>query len=41
MNELFLKVEGAPDLVVEIISPGSAQRDRIIKHKIYALHGVK
>lgn len=34
-------VEGAPDLVVEIISPGSAQRDRIIKRKIYALHGVQ
>jgi Uma2 family endonuclease len=34
-------VEGAPDLVVEIISPGRAQRDRIIKSKIYALHGVK
>jgi Uma2 family endonuclease len=33
--------EGAPDLVVEIISPNSAQRDRIIKHKIYALHGIK
>lgn len=34
-------VEGAPDLIVEIISSGSAQRDRIIKRKIYALHGVK
>ena len=34
-------LEGAPDLVVEIISPGSAKRDRIIKRKIYALHGVK
>lgn len=34
-------IEGIPDLVVEIISPGSAQRDRIIKRKIYALHGVK
>lgn len=34
-------VEGAPDLAVEIISPGSTQRDRIIKRKIYALHGVK
>jgi len=34
-------LEGPPDLVVEIISPGSTQRDRIIKRKIYALHGVK
>ena len=34
-------LEGVPDLVIEIISPGSAQRDRIIKRKIYALHGVK
>lgn len=34
-------IEGVPDLVIEIISPGSAQRDRIIKRKIYTLHGVK
>jgi Uma2 family endonuclease len=34
-------VEDVPDLVVEIITPGSAQRDRIIKCKIYALHGTK
>jgi Uma2 family endonuclease len=34
-------IEGVPDLVIEIISPGSAQRDRIIKRKIYALHGIK
>lgn len=43
-NEFKIKsshMEGAPDLVVEIVSPGSAQRDRIIKRKIYALHGVK
>lgn len=43
-NEQIIKsthIEGVPDLVIEIISPGSAQRDRIIKRKIYALHGVK
>lgn len=34
-------IEGVPDLTIEIISTGSAQRDRIIKRKIYALHGVK
>jgi Uma2 family endonuclease len=34
-------IEGVPDLVIEIISPGGAQRDRIIKRKIYALHGVQ
>lgn len=33
-------VEGAPDLVVEILSPGSRKRDRQRKSKIYAQHGV-
>lgn len=33
-------IEGGPDLVVEILSPGTAQRDRIIKASIYARHAV-
>ncbi len=33
-------VEGAPDLVVEILSPSSRARDKVVKMKIYAKHGV-
>jgi Uma2 family endonuclease len=33
-------IEGPPDLVVEIISPGSRKRDKIDKMWIYAKHGV-
>lgn len=33
-------VEGAPDLVVEIVSPGSRKRDKVLKMKTYARHGV-
>ena len=34
-------VRGAPDLVVEILSPATAERDRTVKLDLYALHGVK
>ena len=34
-------IEGAPDLVVEILSPGTARYDRGSKRKIYARTGVK
>ncbi|MCF6093433.1 Uma2 family endonuclease [Microaerobacter geothermalis] len=34
-------VEGPPDLIVEILSPGTAIRDRFIKSEIYAKYGVK
>jgi Uma2 family endonuclease len=34
------KIEGAPDLVVEITSPGSAKRDRGIKRAAYERAGV-
>ena len=34
-------VRGAPDLVVEILSPATAERDRTIKLDLYAQHGVK
>lgn len=33
-------VEGAPDLAVEILSPGSRKRDRVRKHAVYERHGV-
>lgn len=33
-------IEGPPDLVVEVLSPGSRKRDRVRKLPIYAKHGV-
>ncbi len=33
-------VRGAPDLVVEVLSPGTARRDRGIKQRLYGEHGV-
>lgn len=34
-------VKGAPDLVVEIISPSTAKRDIATKYELYQRHGVK
>lgn len=34
------RVRGAPDLVVEIFSPGTAKRDRTTKRTLYARYGV-
>jgi len=34
------EIRGAPDLVIEIISPGTADRDRHYKKTLYARHGV-
>ena len=34
-------VSGAPDLVVEVLSPGTAERDRDLKLRLYAGHGVR
>lgn len=33
-------IRGAPDLVVEILSPGTAERDRFLKAQLYARYGV-
>jgi len=34
------ELKGAPDLVVEILSPSTADRDRDIKRRLYHRHGV-
>lgn len=34
-------IQGAPDLVVEILSPSTASLDRTTKRDLYAEHGVK
>jgi Uma2 family endonuclease len=34
-------VMGAPDLVIEVLSPGTSERDRTVKAKLYARAGVK
>jgi Uma2 family endonuclease len=33
-------IRGAPDLVIEILSPSTAERDRTVKLKLYQRHGV-
>jgi len=34
-------IQGAPDLVVEVLSPGTLEADRTFKLKLYARHGVQ
>jgi Uma2 family endonuclease len=35
------QVKGAPDLVIEVLSPGTEKRDRTVKLKMYAKFGVR
>jgi len=35
------EIKGAPDLVIEILSPATAERDRTIKRTLYARYGVQ
>lgn len=35
------EIRGAPDLVIEILSPSTAERDRTYKRTLYARHGVQ
>ncbi|HHT9118293.1 MAG TPA: Uma2 family endonuclease [Candidatus Hypogeohydataceae bacterium YC38] len=34
-------IKGAPDLVIEITSPSTSERDSTLKHTLYARYGVK
>lgn len=34
-------IHGAPDLLIEVLSPASPERDRIVKRERYATNGVK
>ena|ERR1700756_3867464 len=34
-------IRGAPDLIVEILSPGTLERDKIVKKSLYGKYGVK
>ena len=34
-------IQGAPDLIIEILSPESEKRDRVLKRKLYHRNGVK
>jgi len=34
-------VKGAPDLVIEILSPSSARNDMVVKYQLYERFGVK
>ena len=36
-----LRLVGAPDLVIEILSPGTAKRDKTDKFKLYEKHGTR
>jgi Uma2 family endonuclease len=39
--DLLGAVHGAPDLAVEILSPATTGRDKVMKRKLYGRHGVR
>lgn len=41
LNELELVIIGTPDLVIEILSPGTAKRDKTLKKDIYEQFGIQ
>jgi Uma2 family endonuclease len=34
-------IHGAPELVIEILSPSTAKRDLVVKRRLYSQHGVR
>ena len=36
-----MNIQGAPDLIIEVLSPNSRLRDKALKYKQYAYYGVK
>jgi Uma2 family endonuclease len=36
-----MNIQGAPDLVVEVLSPSTCKNDRVEKSRMYYKHGVK
>jgi len=40
-SQIRRHIEGPPALVVEIVSPGTARHDRIVKTELYARFGIK
>ncbi|MDW8030550.1 MAG: Uma2 family endonuclease [Candidatus Bipolaricaulota bacterium] len=35
------EVRGAPDLVIEVLSPSTVEKDRLFKRRLYAKYGVR
>jgi Uma2 family endonuclease len=35
------RIRGAPDIAIEVLSPSSLERDRLIKRHVYASHGIR
>jgi Uma2 family endonuclease len=35
------RIDGAPDLIIEVLSPGTARHDKTVKFLLYEKHGVR